>query len=66
MYVRGVGNRGLLRERYRKSCFFEVVYRRTDVDGVFHARDMETLEEGPNAEKNKTVGRAKDSAAGAA
>ena len=33
---------------------------------VFYARDMETLEEGPHAEKNKTVGRAKDSAAGAA
>jgi hypothetical protein len=32
--------------------------------GVFYARDMETLEEGPNAEKDKTVGRAKDGPAG--
>ena len=33
-------------------------------DRVFYARDMETLEEGANAEKNKNVGRSKDSAAG--
>ena len=32
--------------------------------GVFHARDMESVEEGSNAEKDKTVGRAKDGSAG--
>ena len=31
---------------------------------VFYTRDMETIEERSNAEKNKTVGRAKDSPAG--
>jgi hypothetical protein len=32
--------------------------------GVFHARDLESVEEGPHAEKDKTVGRAKDGSAG--
>lgn len=50
----------------RKSVVFVFLFGANNVIGVFHARDMEALEEGPNAEKDKTMGRAKDSAAGAA
>ena len=45
---------------------FVMAFGAPDVRSVFYTRDLETLEEGPNAEKNKTLGRAKDGSGGVA
>jgi hypothetical protein len=51
-------------EKVEKSLFCSYFVLGAADERVFYARDMESVEEGPNAEKNKTVGWAKDSAAG--